>query len=96
MLSKFIISENYVVVVTDSTVSRPHWRLAAVESITISKGNEVRGDKIRLSNSNVLDKPINMLYPIEATKINNTNKLYSPLEKENEPVLLTFVLIKLF
>ena len=26
-----------------------------------------------------------MLYPIEATKINNTNKSYSPLEKDNEP-----------
>ena len=26
-----------------------------------------------------------MLYPIEATKVNNTNKSYSPLEKDNEP-----------
>ena len=26
-----------------------------------------------------------MLYPVEATKINNTNKSYSPLEKNNEP-----------
>ena len=26
-----------------------------------------------------------MLYPTEATKINNTNKSYSPLEKDNEP-----------
>ena len=26
-----------------------------------------------------------MLYPIEAIKINNTNKSCSPLEKDNEP-----------
>ena len=26
-----------------------------------------------------------MLYPIEAIKINNTNKSSSPLEKDNEP-----------
>ena len=45
-----------------------------------------------------------MLYPIETTKINNTEKSYSPLEKDNEPetdffflqILMIFVLIKLF
>ena len=26
-----------------------------------------------------------MLYPTEATKINNTHKSYSPLEKDNKP-----------
>lgn len=45
----------------------------------------MRGAKVRLPNSNVFERPINMLYPIEATKINDTNKSYSPLEKENEP-----------
>ena len=45
----------------------------------------MRGAKVRLPNSNVLERPINMLYPIEATKINDTNKSQSPLEKGNEP-----------
>ena len=45
----------------------------------------MRGAKVRLPNSNVFERPINMLYPIEATKINDTNKSYSPLEKGNEP-----------
>ena len=62
-----------------------YWRLAVVESIIVSKGNKVRGAKVRLPNSNVLERPINMLYSIEATKISNTNKSYIPLEKDNEP-----------
>ena len=45
----------------------------------------MRGAKVKLSKSNVLERPINMLHLIESTKINNTNKSYSPLEKENEP-----------
>ena len=85
MSSKFIVSENGVVIVKGSKISRPYWRLAAVESIIIIKDNKVRGAKVRLPNSNVLERPINMLYPTEATKINNTNKSYSPLEKYNEP-----------
>ena len=44
----------------------------------------MRGAKVRLPTSSVLERPIIMLFPIEATKINNTNKLYSPLEKDNE------------
>ena len=85
MSSKFIISENDVFIVKDSKISRPYWRLAVVEIIIVSKDNKVMGAKVRLPNSNVLQRPINMLYPIEATKINNTNKSYSPLEKDNEP-----------
>ena len=85
MSSKFIISENDVVIVKDSKIPRPYWRLAVVESISVSKDNNVRGAKVRLPDSNVLERPINMLYPIEATKINNTNKSYRPLEKDNEP-----------
>ena len=42
------------------------------------------GAKTRLPNSNVLERTIN---PIEATKINNANKSYSPLEKGNKPVI---------
>ena len=42
------------------------------------------GAKARLPNSNVLERTIN---PIEATKINNANKSYSPLEKGNKPVI---------
>ena len=42
MSSKFIISENDVVIVKDSKISRPYWRLAVVESIIVSKG-KVRG-----------------------------------------------------
>ena len=45
----------------------------------------MRGAKVKLSKSNVLERPINMLHLIESTKIKNTNKSYSPLEKENEP-----------
>ena len=45
------------------------------------------GAKARLLKSNVLERPINMLYPIEATKINNANKSHSPLEKGNKPVI---------
>ena len=85
MSSKFIISENDVVIVKDSKISRPYWRLAVGESITVSKYNKVRGAKVRLPNSNVLERPINILYPIAAAKIKNTNKSYSPLEKDNKP-----------
>ena len=84
MSSKFIISENHVVIVKGTTISRPYWRLAVVEGIIVSKDNKVRRTKVRLPNSIVLKRPINLLYLIEATKINNTNKSYSPLEKDNE------------
>ena len=80
---RFIISENNVVIVKDSKISQPYWRHAVVESIIVSKENKVRGAKVRLPNSNVLERPVNMLYPIEVTKLNNTNKSYSPLEKDN-------------
>ena len=85
MSSKLVISENDVAIVRDSKIFRPYWRLALVESIIISKDKKVSGAKVRLPNSNILERPINMLYPIETTKINNTNKSYSSLEKENEP-----------
>ena len=55
-----------------------------MEGIIVSKDNKVRRTKVRLPNSIVLKRPINLLYLIEATKINNTNKSYSPLEKDNE------------
>ena len=45
----------------------------------------MRVAKVTLPNSSLLERPINMLYPIEATKINNKNKLYSSLEKDNDP-----------
>ena len=45
----------------------------------------MRGAKVRLPNSNVLERPINKVYPIEVTKIKDTNKSYSPLQKGNEP-----------
>lgn len=83
MSSKFIISQNDVVIIKDSTISRPFWRLAVVEKLIVSKDNKVRGAVVRLPNSNVLERPINMLYPIEATKLNNTKNLYTPLEKDN-------------
>ena len=85
MSSKFVISVNDVVILKDSKISRPYWRLAVVEVIIVGKDNKARGAKVRLPNSNVLERSINMLYPIKATKIINTNKSYSPLEKDNEP-----------
>ena len=96
MSSKFIISENDVVIVKDRKISRPYWRLAVVESIIVSKDNKVRGAKVRLPNSSVLERPINMLHPIEPIKINNTNKSYSPLEKDNEPEIDFVVNNRLF
>ena len=87
MSSTFIISENEVLLWRDSKISRPYWRFAVVESVIVSKDNKVVGAKARLLKSNVLERPINMLYPIEATKINNANKSHSPLEKGNKPVI---------
>ena len=45
----------------------------------------MRVAKVTLPNPSLLERPINMPYPIEATKINNKNKLYSSLEKDNDP-----------
>ena len=55
-----------------------------LQSVIVSKDNKGVGAKARLPNSNVLERTIN---PTEATKINNANKSYSPLEKGNKPVI---------
>ena len=48
MSSKFIISENDVVIVKDSKTSRSYRRLAVANSVIVSRDTNVRGAKVRL------------------------------------------------
>ena len=43
MSSKFIFSENDVVIVKDSKISQSYWRLAVIDNVIVSKDNKVRG-----------------------------------------------------
>ena len=80
--ANFNVNKNDIVIVQDSNIPRPLWRLGIVENVIISKDNQVRGAKVRLSNSQILERPVNMLYPIEATKLTETS-VYNPIYEEN-------------
>ena len=88
--ANFNVNKNDIVIVQDSNIPRLLWRLGIVENVIISKNNQVRGAKVRLSNSQILERPVNMLYPIEATKLTETS-VHNPIYEENVDFVLATV-----
>ena len=42
-----------------------NWQLAKITKINIGRGNRIRSADVQFANGHILQRPINMLYPIE-------------------------------
>jgi len=70
--------------VRDENIPRRAWKLAKVLESILSRDNQVRSVKVQLPNKNILDRPINHLYPLEIPSVINKDDLpvikTSPIE----------------
>ena len=64
-----------IVLVRDENIPRRVWKLAKVKEFILSRDNQVRSVKVQLPNKNILDRPINHLYPLEIHSVINNDDL---------------------
>jgi len=64
-----------IVLVRDESIPRRAWKLAKVKEFILSRDNQVRSVKVQLPNKNILDRPINHLYPLEIPSVINNDDL---------------------
>ncbi|XP_055906234.1 uncharacterized protein LOC129941590 isoform X1 [Eupeodes corollae] len=54
-----------VVLVEDSSLPRPLWHLAVIQTVFPGRDGKIRACEIRLSSGSILRRPIQLLYPLE-------------------------------
>ncbi|VDM98485.1 unnamed protein product, partial [Onchocerca ochengi] len=59
--------EEEIVLVNEPETPRSMWKLAKIKKINRSKDGEVRSAQIQMPNGKLLDRSINLLYPLEIT-----------------------------
>lgn len=70
VLSQVNPSVGHVVLIKDN-VPRGSWRIGRISSLKTSKDGCIRSAKVSLASGNVLTRPLNMLYPLECSEIEN-------------------------
>ena len=56
-----------VVVVVHNTLPRGVWKMGKIVALPASRDGDVRSAEVRLSNGHTITRPLNALYPLEAT-----------------------------
>uniref|UniRef100_A0AAF5Q730 Integrase catalytic domain-containing protein n=1 Tax=Wuchereria bancrofti TaxID=6293 RepID=A0AAF5Q730_WUCBA len=69
-----------IVLLNESGIPRGMWKLLRIKDIKIDKDGEVRNIQVETSTGKLLDRPINILYPLE---INDEEIHLEPNKKEN-------------
>ena len=69
------------VVIVKDNIPRGNWKLAKIEQLVPSRDGEIRSCKIKRASGNILNRPMNLLYPIETShefdkpQINRTERI---------------------
>ena len=69
------------VVIVKDNIHRGNWKLAKIEQLVPSRDGEIRSCKIKLPSGTILNRPMNLLYPIETShefdkpQINRTERI---------------------
>lgn len=75
------IKQGDVVTIEDENRrNRTSWQLARVESVLKGQDNVARGARVRLANGNVIERPLQKLYPLEISN----NEIISETESDQE------------
>ncbi|XP_053395705.1 uncharacterized protein LOC128555912 [Mercenaria mercenaria] len=69
------------VVIVQDNCSRGSWKLAKIEELIKSRDGEIRACKIQLSSGNILNRPLNLLFPVETSHstVNTQNDIIEKL-----------------
>jgi hypothetical protein len=60
------------------------WRMGKIVELVVSRDKQVRSAKVKLPSEKVLGRPVNLLYPLECSKIAGNTDSSLPLVTENK------------
>ncbi|XP_060597240.1 uncharacterized protein LOC132751135 [Ruditapes philippinarum] len=75
------------IVIVKENFSRGNWKLAKIEKLNVSRDGAIRSCQIKLASGNVLNRPMNLLFPIETTQNNIVTKERSDVNVLEEQLI---------
>eukprot|EP00105_Crassostrea_gigas_P041581 XP_019925729.1 PREDICTED: uncharacterized protein LOC109619637 [Crassostrea gigas] len=71
------------VVLVKDDLPRGSWKIGRLCELTVSRDGEIRSGKVLLPSKKTLNRPLNLLYPIECSKDTETKNSENPVENQS-------------